>query len=169
MTEIQDQPTFTPRPRAGLALAGWLLLCLAVGGVSSIFPLHNIPTWYAGLIKPPLTPPNGVFGPVWTVLYILMGISAWMVWKTRPSICRRTGLRQFVIQLAFNFLWTWTFFSRHQMLTALVDIVILLLTIVLMIRTFRKMSVTAAWLLVPYLVWVAFATYLNVAFWRLNP
>lgn len=168
-TETQEQATFTPRPRAGLALAGWLALCLAVGGVSSVFPAQNIPTWYAGLIKPPLTPPNAVFGPVWTLLYVLMGIAAWMVWKTRPSPCRRTGLRQFLIQLAFNFLWTWTFFGRHQMVTALADIVILLGTIALTIWTFRKMSVTAAWLLVPYLLWVAFATYLNLAFWRLNP
>ncbi|GGH01857.1 TspO/MBR family protein [Silvibacterium dinghuense] len=168
-TGTQEQSTFEPRPMAALALAGWLLLCLAVSGVSSIFPVHSLPTWYAGLIKPSLTPLNAVFGPTWTVLFVLMGISAWMVWKTRPSVCRVRGLRLFLIQLAFAFLWNWTFFGRHQMLTALADIVILLVTITMTIWTFRKMSVTAAWLLVPYLAWVGFVTYLNLGFWRLNP
>jgi benzodiazapine receptor len=157
--------------RAGskFALAGWLALCFGVGGISSIFPTHAIPTWYAGLIKPPLTPPNHIFGPVWTVLYALMAISAWMVWKTRPSPCRRRGLRLFCVQLALNFLWTWIFFGWHQIGTALADIVVLWIAILLTILTFKKMSVTAAWLLVPYLAWVTFATYLNIAFWRVNP
>jgi translocator protein len=156
------------RPHATAALVGWLALCLAVGGLSSTFPLRAIPTWYAALAKPPLTPPNHVFPVVWTVLYALMAVSAWIVWKTRPSPCRRRGLRLFLVQLALNFLWTWIFFGAHQMLTAFVDLVALWVAILLTIHTFRKMSTTAAWLLAPYLAWVTFAGYLNFALWRLN-
>jgi tryptophan-rich sensory protein len=156
------------RPRSGLSLAGWLLLCFAVAGVSSIFMARGIPGWYAGLVKPPLNPPNQVFGPVWTVLYALMAVSAWMVWKTRSSPCRRRGLRLFFVQLALNFLWTWIFFGRHQMFTAFADLVVLWIAILLTILTFRKMSHAAAWMLVPYLAWVTFAGYLNFALWRLN-
>jgi len=156
------------RPRPALALIGWLALCLAVDGLSSIFPLRAIPTWYAALIKPPFNPPNAVFPLVWTLLYVLMAISAWIVWKTRPSPCRRRGLRLFLVQLGLNFLWTWIFFSTHQVLTAFIDLVALWAAILLTILTFKKMSTTAAWLLVPYLAWVTFAGYLNFAIWLLN-
>jgi len=97
-----------------------------------------------------------------------MAVSAWIVWKTRPSPCRRRGLRLFLVQLGLNLLWTWIFFSRHQMFTALADVVVLWLAILLTILTFKKMSATAAWLLLPYLAWVTFAGYLNLAIWRLN-
>ena len=157
------------RPGSGLALAGWLLLCFAVALASSLFSAESIATWYAGLIKPPLNPPDKLFGPVWTVLYTLMAFSVWIVWKTRPSPCRRRGLLLFCIQLGLNLLWTWSFFGRHQPLTALCDIAVLWIAIFLTILTFRKMSRTAAWMLVPYLAWVTFASYLNVAIWRLNP
>src|ERR1700756_849033 len=92
------------RPNARTAFFGWLALCFGVAGVSSIFAAHSIPTWYAGLEKPPLNPPDQAFGPVWTVLYALMAVSAWTVWKTRPSSCRRRGLRLFCVQLALNLL-----------------------------------------------------------------
>jgi translocator protein len=158
----------TVRPHGVWALVGWLALCLAVAGTSSIFSAHNIHTWYAGLIKPPLNPPNWVFAPVWTTLYALMGIAAWLVWKTRPSGCRRRGLQLFLVQLWFNFLWSWIFFSRHQIGMALVDILVLWAAILLTILNFRKVSALAAWLMVPYIAWVTFAAYLNLAFWRLN-
>ena len=156
------------RPHATLALIGWLALCFAVGIVASIFAAPAIPTWYAALHKPPLNPPNQAFGPIWTVLYTLMAVSAWIVWKTRPSSCRRRGLHLFCIQLGLNFLWPWIFFGTHQMLTALFDLAALWAAILITILTFRKMSTTAAWLLVPYLAWVTFAGYLNFAIWRLN-
>ena len=156
------------RPRTTMALVGWLALCFAIGGLGSIFALRAIPGWYAALVKPPLNPPDHVFGPVWTVLYTLMAISAWIAWKTRPSSCRRRGLRLFLVQLGLNFLWPWIFFGTHQMLTAFVDLVALWVAILLTILTFRKMSHTAAWLLAPYLAWVTFAGYLNIAIWRLN-
>jgi translocator protein len=157
-----------PRPHATRALIGWLAVCFAVGGISSIFSARAIPGWYAGLVKPPFNPPNQLFGPVWTVLYALMAVAAWMVWKTRPSVCRKRGLRLFCVQLGLNFLWTWIFFGRHQLLTAFVDLAALWVAILLTILTFKKMSATAAWLLAPYLAWVAFAEYLNFAIWRLN-
>jgi len=157
-----------PRPRAAMVLVGWLALCLAVGGAASIFPLRAIPTWYAGLVKPPLNPPNQVFGPVWTVLYILMAVAAWIVWKTRPSACRTRGLRLFLVQLGLNFLWTWIFFGTHQIMTAFIDLLALWAAILLTLLTFKKMSTTAAWLLVPYLAWVTFAGYLNITIWHLN-
>jgi len=151
-----------------MALVGWLVLCYTVAGISSIFTAHNIPTWYATLAKPPLNPPNWLFAPVWTLLYTLMAIAAWIVWKTRPSPCRRRGLLLFYVQLALNFLWSWIFFDRHQIGTAFAGIVVLWVAILLTILTFKKMSTTATWLLVPYLAWVTFAGYLNFAIWRLN-
>ena len=93
------------RPHATLAL------CLGVGAISSIFPLPAIPTWYAALVKPPLNPPDWLFPAVWTVLYALMAVAAWIAWKTRPSSCRRRGLRLFLVQLGLNFLWSWIFFG----------------------------------------------------------
>jgi tryptophan-rich sensory protein len=163
-----QQPIPRPRPHATLALIGWLALCFAVDGISSVFIVHNIHGWYAGLAKPPLNPPNWVFAPVWTMLYALMATAAWLVWKTRPSTCRPRGLGLFLAQLWFNFLWSWIFFGRHQIGMALLDIIVLWVAIALTIRSFRKMSTTAAWLMGPYLAWVTFAGYLNFALWRLN-
>ena len=143
-------------------------MCFAVGGISSIFNTHNIPTWYAGLVKPALNPPNWVFAPVWILLYALMAVSAWLVWKTRSSGCRRRGLLFFVLQLWFNFLWSWIFFDQHRIGIAFADIVVLWIAILLTIWTFRKMSTTAAGLLIPCIAWVTFAACLNFAIWRLN-
>jgi benzodiazapine receptor len=157
-----------PRPHTTLALIGWLALCFAAGIVGSIFAARAIPTWYAGLVKPQFNPPNHVFGPLWTVLYTLMAVAAWIVWKTRPSACRRRGLRLFLVQLGLNCLWPWIFFGTHQILTAFADLAALWAAILLTLLTFKKMSTTAAWLLVPYLAWVTFAGYLNFALWRLN-
>lgn len=165
---LQSETVKPRRANAALVLIGWIALCFAVGAVSSLFSAPEIPTWYAGLAKPLLTPPNAVFAPVWIVLYALMAVAAWLVWRTRPSSCRRNGLRLFWVQLWFNLLWSWIFFSRHQIGTALIDLVVLWIAIALTISNFRKVSHTAAWLMVPYLVWVAFAIYLNFGFWRLN-
>lgn len=157
-----------PRPSAALALIGWLILCFVVAAIAYGFGARSIPAWYAGLVKPALNPPSWVFAPVWIVLYVLMAVAVWLVWKTRPSVCRRTGLRLFLVQLWFNLLWAWIFFSRHQIGSALADVVALWAAIILAIWNFRKVSTTAAWLMVPYLAWVTFAIYLNVEFWRLN-
>ena len=163
----QSNSTQSPRPRAALALLGWLTLCFAVTAASLTIDAHGI-TWYAGLIKPPLNPPEWLTAPASIALTALMAISVWLVWRTRPSPCRRKGLRLFGVMLWFNLLWSWIFFSRHQIGTALVDLVVLLVAILLTIVNFRKVSTTAGWMMVPYLVWVTFAIYLNLAFWRLN-
>jgi translocator protein len=165
---MDTQPVPFVRPRAILALVSWLVSCFAVASVSFIFSAPAIPTWYAALVKPPLNPPNWVFAPVWTILYTLMAVAVWLIWKTRPSTCRISGMRLFLVQLLFNFLWSWIFFSRHQIATAVVDILLLLVAILLTILSFKKMNHTAAWLMVPYLAWVAFAAYLNIAIWHLN-
>lgn len=164
----RSEPAQRSRPAAGWVLLGWLVLCFAVAAVSSLFSRHNIPTWYAELVKPPLSPPDWVFAPVWTVLYAFMAIAAWLVWKTRPSGCRIRGLRFFSVQLWFNLLWSWIFFSRHQIGTALIDLAVLWIAIVLTILNFRKMNATATWLMGVYLAWVTFAVYLNFGLWRLN-
>lgn len=154
--------TQVSRPRAGLALVGWLALCFAIAAISFAFSEHNVSAGYMGLIKAALSP---VYIAIWIVLYALMGIAAWLVWKTRPSTCRRSGLRLFLVQLWFNVLWSWIFFSRHQLGTAFADLVVLFVAILLTARSFRKVSTRAAWLLAPYLAWVAYLGYLNLALW----
>jgi translocator protein len=151
----QKESMQTPRPHSIWALIGWLLLCFAVAGVASLYSVQNSPPPY-----------NWVLPLVWAALYALMAVAAWMVWKTRPSPCRRTGLLLFLVQLWFGVLWSWIFYSRHQLGVAFVDLLVLWIAIFLTILNFRKVSTTAPWLLVPYLVWVAFMGYLNLVFWR---
>ena len=148
--------------RAALPLVGFVLLSFLAGFVGSRF----LPgAWYDGLTKPSWNPPSWVFGPVWSTLYLLMGIAAWLVW-------RRAGfglpLVFWGLQLVLNALWSYLFFGLQRPDLALVDIGLLLATIVATILAFRPVSPLAAGLLVPYLLWVAFATALNLALWRLN-
>ena len=124
--------------------------------------------WYADLAKPAWNPPNWIFAPVWTFLYLLMGVAAWIVWRRVGWTRGRGPLGVFVLQLVLNFTWSWIFFGAHLMGWALVEIVVLWLAILLTIVLFSRRSVTAAALLVPYLLWVTFATALNAALWRLN-
>lgn len=165
---LQSESVQTQRSGAALALLGWAALCFVVGAISFLFSRQDTSPWYQNLTKPHLMPPNGVFAPVWIALYTLMAIAVWLVWRTRPSPCRRTGLRLFGVQLWFNLLWAWIFFSRHQIATALADLLILWIAILMIIVNFRKVSTTAAWLMLPYLAWVTFAIYLNFGLWRLN-
>ena len=138
----------------------WISLCLGVGFVGSIFTVSSIPTWYAGLNKPLFSPPNWIFGPVWTLLYILMGIAAYLNEKIN---------RYFITQLVLNFLWSIIFFYLHQPLLAFIEIVFLWIFILLTIKDFYKKSRPAAYLLIPYLAWVSFASILNLAVVWLNP
>lgn len=143
--------------------------CLAVGLSGSFFTFGSIPTWYATLTKPALTPPSWVFGPVWTLLYIFMGIAAFLIWKQglkKKEV--RTALLVFLLQLGLNFLWSILFFGLLNPAIALVDIVLMWGSIVWTIVLFRRLSRPAAYLLLPYLAWVSFATYLNAAIWVLN-
>ena len=139
------------------------------GIVGAIFTIPSIPAWYAGLIKPSLAPPNWLFAPVWTALFLLMGIAAFLIWSRgldKKEI--KIALAVFLGQLALNTLWSIIFFGWCKPGAALIEIFILWLAILATISIFYRISRLAAWLLVPYLVWVSFAAYLNYAIWTLN-
>ena len=147
-------------------LVGWMLAAFtaaAVGAVASI----DAPTFYAQLNKPSWAPPAGVFGPVWTTLYLLMGVAAWLVW--RSSGPRKPALFLFGAQLAANALWSWLFFAWHRGALAAVEVLVLLALIVATVAAFWRVSRLAALLLVPYLCWVTFASVLTWAVWLRNP
>ncbi|MCJ8210063.1 tryptophan-rich sensory protein [Mucilaginibacter sp. RS28] len=145
-----------------------LLIPLAIGFVASLYTRPEIPGWYRQLHKPSFTPPSWLFAPVWTSLYILMGIAAYMVWKNRNNPAFKKAAWVYIAQLVFNFSWSIIFFGNHEILGALTIIVTLWVLILLNIITFAKISKTAAWLLVPYLLWVSYATALNTAIYLLN-
>lgn len=149
-------------------LFGFFCGCFLVAGISGTLTAQQIPTWYASLAKPGFNPPNELFGPVWTVLYGLMAISAWLAWRTPESPSRRLGLAFFWLQLALNFAWSLLFFRLHTILLAAVEIIALWLAILATTLFFARIRRSAAWLMLPYLAWVAFATVLNWAIWRLN-
>jgi len=151
------------------ALAGFVFLCLAVGAVAGFATATNVSTWYATLNKPSFNPPNGVFGPVWTLLYVLMAISAWRVWRsTGPEGPRRAALSAWAAQLALNFAWSFLFFALHAPAAALVEILVLLVVLAITLVLSWRVDRVAGLLLAPYLAWVAFATALNLEIWRLN-
>lgn len=150
-----------------LKLIAAIALSLAAGGIGGLATTPNIPTWYAHLDKPPLIPPNEVFGPVWTTLYVLMGISLYLVWL-RQAPNKRTAYIAFGLQLALNTLWSLVFFGLRQPWPGALVIVALIVAIAITIKQFRPYSAVAAWLLAPYLAWVCFATYLNVGIALLN-
>lgn len=143
---------------------------LAIGALGSYFTISEIKSWYQTINKPSFNPPNYVFGPVWTILYILLGISFFFIWQnnTATSKLKTTAIALFIAQLVLNFLWSVLFFNQHQIGWALVDIVLLWLSILLMIKSFAKINTKSAWLLVPYISWVSFAMYLNYSIWVLN-
>ena len=144
-----------------------ILICLAVGGIAGFVTIDAVKTWYLTLNKPSWNPPNYLFGPVWTSLYILMGIAWGMVWSS-DSIEKPRAMQFFIIQLVFNFFWSFLFFGMKNISVALFDIVALWIMILLTIIVFNRISKTAALLLVPYILWVSFATVLNFTIWRLN-
>ena len=149
-----------------LILLMFILVFLLLGFISALSTANNIDSWYITLKHPFFSPPNAVFAPTWTVLYILIGISGWLVWlKKRFSHAARNW---YIAQAILNFMWTFIFFSSHQLGFALIDIVLLLLSIIMTIRYFYPINRVAAYLLIPYGLWVAFATLLNMAYWFLN-
>jgi tryptophan-rich sensory protein len=140
----------------------------AVGGLSAVAAGGDFVGYYQRLRKPPFTPPPTAFGPVWTALYLLMGVAAWLVW--REGLAQRTALALglFAAQLALNFAWSLIFFGQHRVGAALIEIAVLWLTILATIVAFWSLRPLAGALLVPYLAWVSVATYLNAGIWRLN-
>ena len=147
-------------------LLGWLLAAFAAGAVGAVASV-DAASFYAQLSKPSWAPPASVFGPVWSVLYVLMGIAAWLVWKSPGDT--RAALTLFAVQLAANALWSWLFFAWHRGALAAVEVLILLALIVATLVAFWRISRAAALLLVPYLLWVSFASALTWAVWRNNP
>ncbi len=148
-------------------LAALIVLPLAVGVLGSYFTVSSIPTWYAALNKPVFAPPNWIFGPVWTTLYILMGISLYLLWTSKKK-GKEKALRLFFIQLAFNFLWSIIFFGTHNIFLAFVEIIALWIFIFLAIRQSLLVSKNAAYLLSPYIIWVTIASILNLFLLILN-
>ncbi len=144
--------------------------CELVGIAATPFTIAAIPTWYQTLQKPPFSPPNWAFGPAWTILYFLMGVAAYLVWiKGLEKKVVKNALAFFIAQLVFNFFWSILFFGLHSPILGLIDILILWTLIVITIIKFYKVSKTASYLLIPYLLWVSFATILNLSIVLLNP
>lgn len=151
-----------------IALLFWLVLCFAVATVSGSWTAREVAGWYRTLVRPAIAPPNWVFGPVWTLLYVLMAVAAWRVALAPPSAVRTWGLLFFLVQLALNFAWSWIFFRMHAIGAALAEVLLLWLLIGATTLLFARAAPLAAWLLAPYWAWVSFAGILNAAFWRLN-
>lgn len=149
-----------------LALA--LLLCLGVGYLGSLATVKEIPTWYAGLVKPSWTPPPPVFPIVWTTLYILMAIALWLIATSTPSPERRNALIVYFVQLALNAMWSPVFFGLHATRAAMAIIVALLIAIVATIVLGGRVHHAVKWLLLPYLLWVAYASTLNAGVVLMN-
>ena len=152
-----------PADVAGLVVA--LLASFAVAAFGSRFPPGE---WYQALNQPAWTPPDWVFGPVWTVLYVLMAIAAWRVWRLYSFSGAGLALGLFIVQLVLNGLWSFLFFGLRSPGAALVDILLLLVAVAATTVLFWRLDRTAGWLLLPYLVWVAYATTLNAGVWVMN-
>ncbi len=145
------------------------MICELAGVLGSIYTTPSVDTWYAGLIKPLYNPPGWLFAPVWTILFALMGVSLFLVWKRGwKQRTVRIATIIFFVQLIFNVVWSVLFFGLHNPGAALVEIIFLWFAILTTILSFSKITKVAAWLLVPYLAWVTFASYLTYSFWLLN-
>lgn len=164
--------TNLPHSRGRLAdIAGLVLfvaLCLGIGALGGAVTATSVKTWYPTLVKPSFNPPSEVFGPVWTALYVMMGTAAWRVWRAADRDTARGPLALFALQLAINLGWSVVFFGLERIGPAVAVIVVLELVVVATAIGFRPIDRLAALLLLPYILWVAFATVLNVAIWRLN-
>jgi len=159
----------TVKPRDILKLVVSIIACLAAGAIGSIFTRQAIPTWYATLEKPAFNPPNWLFVPAWTLLYLLMGIAAFLVWrKGLENRQVRIALIVFLVQLILNALWSVVFFGLESPLYGLIVIVALWVAILFTVLKFYRVSLAASVLLWPYLLWVTFAAVLNSSIWLLN-
>lgn len=156
----------TKKQWIGLIL--FIFVCLGAGWLGAIATTPEIEGWYKTIEKPSWRPPDYVFGPVWTTLYVMMGVAAWFVWKSGSANSAILPLAIFGIQLVLNVAWSWIFFGLHEIGWAFVEIVVLWLAIAATTAVFFRRSQLAGWLMVPYLGWVSFASVLNFAIWRLN-
>ena len=150
----------------GLAVA--IVICFAAAGLGGFVTAPNIPNWYADLAKPTWNPPDWIFGPVWSCLYLMMAVSVWLVWRQGGFALAKLPLALFAVQLGLNSLWSILFFGLHSPGLAFLEIVLLWGAILATLIVFWKRSKWAGGLLVPYLAWVSFATVLNVTIWQMN-
>ena len=151
-----------------LGLGGFLLLCFAVSGLGGVATATSVGSWYQTLVKPSFNPPDWVFGPVWTTLFILMAIAGWRIWRQPRSSTRWRALVIYAVQLGLNLAWSVLFFGLQLVGVALIDIALLLTAIVTTAILFWRIEWIAGGLLVPYAMWVAYALLLNVSIWQLN-
>ncbi len=145
-----------------------IIVCELAGIIGSVFTAPSIPTWYASLTKPFFNPPSFLFAPVWTLLYALMGIALYLVWEKRKKIKNKLALILFFFQLILNTLWSILFFGFHNPFLAFAEIILLWIVLLATIIKFYPISKKAAWLLIPYILWVSFASILNFAIFLLN-
>ena len=157
----------TPTLQA-VGLLCWLLLTFAAAGLGAAASV-NAGSFYAQLMRPAWAPPGWLFGPVWTLLYTMMGVAAWLVWRAHGFRGAGTALLLYVLQLLANALWTWLFFQWRQGALAFAEIVVLWLVLLTTVLAFRRLNAWAGLLLLPYLAWVSFAGALTYATWQLNP
>jgi translocator protein len=153
-------------PRQTVALMGWLSLCFTAAVGAAFVSTDG---WYASLNKPSWNPPSWLFGPAWSLLYVMMAVAAWLVWREGGWKAQRRALGLFLVQWLLNALWTPLFFGLHRPGLAFAEIVALWLFLFLTVTSFWRVSKVAGALLLPYLAWVTFATVLNLTIWRLNP
>ena len=157
-----------PKRTQALGLVAWFAVCFVAAAIGSVATLQA-QTFYVQLARPDWAPPPNVFGPVWSLLYGLMAWAAWSVWRERGFAAARGALILFLVQLAFNALWSWLFFAWHKGAGSFADIVLLWVLIVATVVAFWRIKPLAGALLLPYLAWVSFATALNYSVWQLNP
>ncbi|MFB3880610.1 MAG: TspO/MBR family protein [Armatimonadota bacterium] len=156
------------RTAVGIGLLGWLAVSLLAGAIGSSFTAHSVTTWYLTLAKPSWTPPGWVFAPVWTTLYLLMGVAAWLVWRQHGFRASALPLTLFLVQLALNALWSLLFFGLRRPGLAFGEIVVLWCSVLATGFAFWSRRRSAGYLLAPYLAWASFALLLNLSIWRLN-
>lgn len=156
------------RPARFLALVGFIAAAFVAGGIGSAATFEHVRTWYPSLHKPSWTPPNWLFGPVWTCLYVMMAVAAWRVWRSRPAAAAKTEIALYASQITLNLLWSVLFFGLRNPALGLIDIVLLWALLLFMQVRFYRADLLAALLWLPYLLWVSFATALNTAIWWLN-
>ena len=151
-------------------LAIVVIICLAVGYLSGMVTRASITTWYPTLVKPSFNPPNWIFAPVWTSLYVMMGVAAGLIWNqiTTQKAAVTKALQFFTIQLVLNALWSFLFFGLHNLMLATIEVVLLWLMIFETYSQFAKINKTASYLMLPYLAWVSFASVLTASIWWLN-
>jgi tryptophan-rich sensory protein len=151
-----------------LQLIAFIVVCEGVGLIGGLWTGPEIPRWYRTLTKPSFNPPGWIFGPVWTSLYLLMAIAAWLVFNAPSSPPRTIGLALFLFQLALNLAWSWIFFRKHAIGAAAIEVSVLWCSIGATTFVLSQISATSAWLMAPYWAWVTFASILNATIWRLN-